>query len=327
MPIRRANARVLDPGKFAIRRSLTLSKPGIPSPRPWCALHRLQEKVLHSATKVVRLVAEALQDRVCGDRCNRLPRLEPIAYRRRWEAVFRGHRSVFADAFGQANLNIHGSISEGREAMRSKGPINNYIGHRLRELRLEKRLTSQEVARRAGMAPGSYSCLENGWYKINLDNLYRILWVLGAAVTDVWPPHSPEQTPGEVVDEGYLTQVAQISMALQPSPLTVDDVLDAVSLAFGLDKSHLTSTSRGWERLGQARGACAYLVKEYPDLTISELSRTMGLTISAISHLAKRFGDKANSDDKLEERVSEARRILSKLHRKSERHASAGGVR
>ena len=29
--------------------------------------------------------------------------------------------------------------------------------------------------------------MENGWYKINLDDLYRILTVLGADLGEIWP--------------------------------------------------------------------------------------------------------------------------------------------
>ena len=87
-------------------------------------------------------------------------------------------------------------------------------------------MTSQEVARRSGIAPGSYSCLENGWYKINLDNLFRILQVLKADVIEVWPSADADQS--NVIDDSYLQDVVRDAMASQPREITLDDVYEAV---------------------------------------------------------------------------------------------------
>ncbi|MEE8584972.1 MAG: helix-turn-helix transcriptional regulator [Acidobacteriota bacterium] len=71
--------------------------------------------------------------------------------------------------------------------MKSKGRVNDYVAHRLREIRVKRKLNSKEVARRTGIAPDSYSYLEDGWHKISLDNLFRILQALKADVAEVWP--------------------------------------------------------------------------------------------------------------------------------------------
>ena len=83
------------------------------------------------------------------------------------------------------------------------------IAHRLRDFRLAKKMTSQEVARRAGISPASYSCLENGWYKINIDNLFKILQVLKADITDIWP--RSDDNGADVIDDEYMEKAAQFA--------------------------------------------------------------------------------------------------------------------
>ncbi len=56
---------------------------------------------------------------------------------------------------------------------RSQGAVNNYAG---RELRLCQGMNCKQVAQPIGISAGSYSGLENGWYKISL---FRILQALG----------------------------------------------------------------------------------------------------------------------------------------------------
>ena len=84
--------------------------------------------------------------------------------------------------------------------MKSMGRVNNYVSHRLREIRVRRKLTSKEVARRMGIPQGSYSALENGWYKISLDNLFRILQALKADVAEVWPRRA-DVAQGQSMDD------------------------------------------------------------------------------------------------------------------------------
>ncbi len=46
---------------------------------------------------------------------------------------------------------------------RSQGPVNNYVGRKLREIRMAQGMTCKQVAQRIGISAGSYSGLENGW--------------------------------------------------------------------------------------------------------------------------------------------------------------------
>ena len=69
--------------------------------------------------------------------------------------------------------------------MNSKGPINNFVCKSLRNIRIGKGVKVLDVARRTRIPASSYSCLEWGRYKLNLDNLFRILHALDADI-DEW---------------------------------------------------------------------------------------------------------------------------------------------
>jgi transcriptional regulator with XRE-family HTH domain len=69
--------------------------------------------------------------------------------------------------------------------------INDAVRMKLRQLRKARRITIREVCSEAGIPIGSYGCLECGSYNITLENLQRILNVLGADISDVWPSDKP----------------------------------------------------------------------------------------------------------------------------------------
>ncbi len=104
--------------------------------------------------------------------------------------------------------------------MRSKGrTVNNYVAHRLRQIRVERGLTSSELAQRTGSALGSYSCLENGWYKINIDNLFKILQALQAKVTEVWPETEGGDGP---INMEYIQQAVEQALVQIPRKLQLE---------------------------------------------------------------------------------------------------------
>ena len=191
---------------------------------------------------------------------------------------------------------------------RSKGTINNYVAHRIRELRMERKITSQEMARRTGIAPGSYSCLENGWYKINLDNLFKILQALGAKVTEVWP--QTRSTPQDRIDESYLHRAVSEAMESAPRQISLDDVFEVVSGVFGIGKEHLHSQARSWERLNEARAVCGMLIEEIPHIDIKALRSSMGFSSSAMVQLLQRYEDQLREDPELQSKLDESRRRL-----------------
>jgi transcriptional regulator with XRE-family HTH domain len=59
------------------------------------------------------------------------------------------------------------------------------IGHRLRELRKSRNLTSKAVAERAGISPQSLSRIENGYHDVVFTTLRRILAAMGCTLQDL----------------------------------------------------------------------------------------------------------------------------------------------
>ena len=70
---------------------------------------------------------------------------------------------------------------------KARGIVNGYVADRIAEIRRSRRMTVEDAAKKAGLPPGSYACLENGWYRINLDTLFRMLFAVGAKLEQVWP--------------------------------------------------------------------------------------------------------------------------------------------
>jgi len=69
----------------------------------------------------------------------------------------------------------------------SERTINDFVRQRLRELRTRKNIGIREISSGTGIPSSSYCCMEGGYYNISLDNLFRILGVMGAEISEVWP--------------------------------------------------------------------------------------------------------------------------------------------
>ena len=75
-------------------------------------------------------------------------------------------------------------------------PINNYVCEKIRSIRIERGITLKVMAARAGIPLGSYSGLEMGYFRISLENLFRITQVLGVGIRAVWPPRGQQGPRG-----------------------------------------------------------------------------------------------------------------------------------
>ncbi len=71
-------------------------------------------------------------------------------------------------------------------------PVNNSIRSRIRRIRRGKSITVRQAAILCDIPESSYSCMENGFYRISLYNLSKILSGLGASIEEVWP--SPKRS-------------------------------------------------------------------------------------------------------------------------------------
>ncbi len=66
-------------------------------------------------------------------------------------------------------------------------PVNQKIRERIRNIRQGKRLSVRKAALLSEIPESSYSCMENGFYRISLLNLKKILDGLDVSIDDVWP--------------------------------------------------------------------------------------------------------------------------------------------
>jgi transcriptional regulator with XRE-family HTH domain len=100
--------------------------------------------------------------------------------------------------------------------MSREKPVNESVRQKLRQLRLSKKLGIKQAAYVAGIPFSSYACMEAGHYKINLDDLSRILGALGADISEVWPdivPNVPNQSAIRRIQEFRLSEVVALCPA------------------------------------------------------------------------------------------------------------------
>ncbi|MBI4456001.1 MAG: helix-turn-helix transcriptional regulator [Acidobacteria bacterium] len=97
--------------------------------------------------------------------------------------------------------------------------VNHCVRQKLRELRLRKKISLQELAYQAGIPSSSYACMEGGFYNISLDNLFRILGVLETDIDAVWPIETEQAPSGghpfylKKIQEFRLNEIVSLSEA------------------------------------------------------------------------------------------------------------------
>lgn len=197
-----------------------------------------------------------------------------------------------------------------------KNLVNDFICTNLRRIRLEKGLRVQEIASRSGIPVGSYSCLETGRYRLNLENLYRILQVLGVPIQDVWPTGA--KGPASIVDDAYVERLVREAAANRPRELSIEDVVEVVCQTYGVAPEELTSSSRRRD-LAEARAVASVLTREIPHLSLAALSRRLGRDMSSLSHCVRRFRERLRKDWRVLERVHRSKRALDSLQEGLER--------
>ena len=186
--------------------------------------------------------------------------------------------------------------------------LSEFVCHRIRRLRLEKGFPAGEVARRAGIANSSYSCLETGRYRMSLDNLFRILAVLGASIVEVWPA-SPDAAPLDRVTDEHLERTIREALGREGRRLSIEDILQAVTRAFDVQRRRLKSRSRQRE-LSDARVAAAMLARENKHLSLVALSRELNRHPSSLNHSLRRAEDWLPGAEGFRRRLGLARDLL-----------------
>ncbi|HSL18334.1 MAG TPA: helix-turn-helix transcriptional regulator [Methylomirabilota bacterium] len=66
------------------------------------------------------------------------------------------------------------------------------VGARLRRLRKERHLTQTELARQIGIQQSDLSRMEQGEYRVSLDNLFKILAVFDLDINEFFEPETAE---------------------------------------------------------------------------------------------------------------------------------------
>lgn len=199
-------------------------------------------------------------------------------------------------------------------------PVNEFVSSTVRRIRIEKGIRVQDMARRTGIPLGSYSCLETGRYRMSLENLFRILQVLGTDIQQVWPGEITEWV--EEVDDEFIEKWVARARARQVPQVSLQDVEQAVCETYAIDRQQLASPSRRRE-LAEARAVATVLVKETPHLSLVELSRLMRRDVSSLSHALRRTYDRLSYDRALRLKIRHARRTLNRLQREAARQVGA----
>ena len=194
--------------------------------------------------------------------------------------------------------------------MHSKGPINNFVCKNLRQIRMGKGIKVLEVAEKTGIPASSYSCLEWGRYKLNLDNLFRILHSIGADITDVWPMANTKTS--RVVDSKHIEKVLRESAELRPPEVSVKQFIDAVCQACGIERMD-REVARNSKRIRECQVLAAIIVKEVPWITLTALSHRLDVNISSLSHRTRRMLAQAQNDVAITEKIEKTRQTVLEL--------------
>ncbi|HEV8131299.1 MAG TPA: helix-turn-helix transcriptional regulator, partial [Acidobacteriota bacterium] len=94
--------------------------------------------------------------------------------------------------------------------MTTQNAVNEFVRQKLRKLRLAKNIGVKQMAAYLGIPCSSYACMESGFYKINLDHLFRILGVLEADITEVWPAETAGVPVGDI--SAYLKRIQEFRL-------------------------------------------------------------------------------------------------------------------
>lgn len=179
--------------------------------------------------------------------------------------------------------------------MAIKSAVNAFVLECIRRRRLESGLRVQDMAEMAGIPLGSYSCLETGCYRLSLENLFRIIAVLGLEIEDVWPRPLRKV---EKVTGAFIRQSVEVAERNWPKPVSYDEILATACEVYGINMEDLSSPSRKRD-LSEARTVATILVRKQPHLTLVGLSHLIKRDVSSLSHCLRRLEWRLKYDKRL----------------------------
>jgi transcriptional regulator with XRE-family HTH domain len=127
-------------------------------------------------------------------------------------------------------------------------PQISAIGSRLRELRKDRGLTQAELARQIGIQQSDLSRMEQGEYRVSLDNLFKILGVFDLDLADFFREDERAQPTAEPLSREDM-KILHLLRELSPESRT--EVLEF--LEFKLRKERQDRRQLGARRAGEGQ--------------------------------------------------------------------------
>ncbi len=191
-----------------------------------------------------------------------------------------------------------------------ENPINRYVCECVRLGRIDRGLSMRETAERAGIPLGTYSCLESSQYRMSLENLFRILSVLGMDIRAAWPGGA-EPSPMERVTPDFIRESVARSRRERPPRADLDDILSVVCELYGFKPEELADRSRLRER-SEARSMAACLMRLHRHLSVVRLAQRLGRDPSSLYSGRERLEARMESDRTLKARLKRAEALLQR---------------
>lgn len=107
--------------------------------------------------------------------------------------------------------------------------VNKFIGNKIREFRLKKNITQEELAELLQTTPQSISRYEIGERKTNNDILFQLADYFKISINDFFPPITQEQVKQEIDDdmtEVYNEDDMQVFIKGKPTKEKMQKALD-----------------------------------------------------------------------------------------------------
>lgn len=138
---------------------------------------------------------------------------------------------------------------------------------------------------------GSYSVLESGRCRLSLENLFRILQVLGASArrgclrgVAEGPERARRNTHRLALDPACCGP----GRSATPKPIGIDDLIGIVCAGCHLSRAEIRAPSRARDK-SLARALVALLVREEAHLTPARLAKVFECDVSTFSHALRRL--------------------------------------
>ena len=120
------------------------------------------------------------------------------------------------------------------------------IRHRIRTLRLQKGITTEELSKRMGISRPFYSQLEHGRRRMSVDYLEMIARILGVSVAELYREEKPGMAAGEKPEPSEYKHLR---------PLNVARLRERVEPLLGVETDDFLRCYHAWRRSTRGSGA------------------------------------------------------------------------